>query len=113
MSWSLYGHCDLHGKKPTVAVPYLIAVTRMMMTMEEGYDLNRIHNSPGHIGVCDENQHFFLFRFLRNKLPLGNAFVWYRLPPSPRFVKVDMDLAAAALRAWYIISHGCEGDLQD
>ena len=34
-------------------------------------------------------------------------------PPSPRFVKVDMDLAAAALRAWYIISHGSEGDLPD
>ena len=54
-----------------------------------------------------------LFRFLRNKVPLGNAFVRYRLPPSPRLVKVDMDLAAAALRAWYIISHGYEGDLQD
>ena len=34
-------------------------------------------------------------------------------PPPPRLVKVDMDLAAAALRAWYIISHGYEGDLQD
>ena len=63
--------------------------------------------------VCIVKPTLFLFRFLRNKVPLGNAFVWYRLPPSPRFVKVDMDLAAAALRAWYIISHGSEGDLPD
>ena len=65
------------------------------------------------VGCMIKTHDLFLFRFLRNKVPLGNAFVRYRLPPSPPFVKVDMDLAAAALRAWYIISHGSEGDLQD